>query len=113
MSDSLNYSQAPVLDAEQMEEQLDQFLDPVLSFRRSAAGPARQMSALNSKEQQIGLHWVAVIAATNAEFAYQYAAHFSTAVTFCKHDPDALRSWTIEAMSAFDERGLQLAFKVL
>lgn len=113
MSDSLNSLKAYKLDAEQMEEQLDHYLDPVLSFRRSAAGPAGQMASLTTNEQRIGLHWVAVIAATNAEFAYQYAAHFSDAIRYLKHDIEALESWTIEAMSAFDERGLQLAFKVL
>lgn len=100
-------------NAEDMEEQLDQFLDPVLSFRRSAAGPAQQMSALTMQEQQFGLHWVGVIASTNAEMAYQYAAHFSDAVLFLQHDLDAVENWTIEAMSAFDERGLQLCIKVL
>ncbi|MCW8932961.1 MAG: VWA domain-containing protein [Gammaproteobacteria bacterium] len=106
-------NQVQPLDAETMEEQLDQFLDPVLSFRRSAAGPAKQMSALNAKEQQFGLHWVGVIASTNAEMAYQYAAHFSDAVIFLQHDLDAVENWTIEAMSAFDERGLQLCIKIL
>ncbi len=101
------------LNAEDMEEQLDQFLDPVLSFRRSAAGPAKQMSVLSVKEQQFGLHWVKVIASTNAEMAFQYAAHFSDAVLFLQHDLDAVEYWTIEAMSAFDERGLQLCIKVL
>ncbi|MCU7818520.1 MAG: hypothetical protein KZQ56_13565 [gamma proteobacterium symbiont of Lucinoma myriamae] len=71
------------------------------------------MASLNANEQKIALHWVGVIAATNAEFSYQYAAHFSDAIRYLKHNIDALESWTIEAMSAFDERGLQLAFKVL
>ncbi len=102
-----------LLDAEAMEDRLDQFLDPVLSFRRSAAGPAKQMAALSSAEQQFALHWVAVIASTNAEMAYQYAANFSNAVSFLQHDLDALENWTIEAMCAFDERGLQLCIKVL
>ena len=101
------------LNAEDMEEQLDQYLDPVLSFRRSAAGPAKQMAALSTQEQQFGLHWVEVIALTNAEMAYQYAAHFSEAVLFLQHDLDAVEHWTIAAMSAFDERGLQLCIKVL
>ncbi len=114
MSDSLQaYNNTGSLDAEQMEEQLDHYLDPVLSFRRSAAGPAGQMALLNSSDQQFALHWVAVIADTNAEFAYQYAAYFSAAISYLKHDHEALESWTIEAMSAYDERGLQLAFKVL
>lgn len=101
------------LSAEAMEEQLDQYLDPVLSFRRSAAGPAKKMSTLSTEEQQFGLHWVKIIAATNAEMAYQFAANFSDAVLYLQHDLDAVKKWTIEAMSAFDERGLQLCIKVL
>ena len=101
------------LNAEEMEEKLDQFLDPVLSFRRSAVGPAKLMAALNAEEQKFGLHWVEIIAATNAEMAYQFAATFSDAVFALKHDLDAVKIWTVEAMSAFDERGLQLSIKVL
>jgi len=102
-----------LLNADELEECLDQFLDPVLSFRRSAAAPAEQMAALNVDEQQFALHWVAIIAATNAEFAYQYATYLSTALDCLKHDLEALRSWTIEAMSAYDQKGLQLAIKIL
>ncbi len=102
-----------ILNAEDMEERLDQFLDPILSFRRSAVGPAKQMSMLTVEEQQFGLHWVEVIASTNAEMAYQYAAHFSDAILLLRHDLNAVENWTIEAMSAFDERGLQLCIKVL
>lgn len=54
-------SDTDALNAEQMEDRLDQFLDPVLSFRRSAAGPATQMASLNVQEQQFGLHWVEII----------------------------------------------------
>ena len=100
-------------NAEDMEEQLDQYLDPVLSFRRSATGPAKQISALTVKEQQFALHWVEVIALTNAEMAFQYAAHFSDAILFLQHDLKAVEQWTIEAMSAFDEKGLQLSIKIL
>ncbi|MCU7819567.1 MAG: hypothetical protein KZQ57_12040 [gamma proteobacterium symbiont of Lucinoma myriamae] len=46
MSDSLNSLNVHKFDAEQMEEQLDHYLDPVLSFRRSAAGPAGQIDVV-------------------------------------------------------------------
>lgn len=112
MSDNIS-NNLSAKNAEEMEELLDQFLDPVLSFRRSAAGPAGQLAALTASEQNFCLHWAAVIAATNAEFAFQYAAYFSPAVAFLKHDQEAIKSWTIDAMSAFDERGLHFAIKVL
>ncbi|MCK5697442.1 MAG: hypothetical protein KAI02_04715 [Gammaproteobacteria bacterium] len=100
-------------NADAIEEQLDHFLDPVLSFRRSALGPAQQIATLSASEQYLCLHWIEIITSINAEFAYQYAAYFSTAVKELKHDQEALKSWTIDAMSAYDERGLQLAIKVL
>ncbi len=100
-------------NAEVMEERLDKFLDPVLSFRRSAAEPAKQITALEYSEQQFALHWIEIIASTNAEMAFQYAAHFSDAVTFLQHDLNAVETWTFEAMSLFDERGLQHCIKVL
>ena len=102
-----------ILNASELEEYLDQFLDPVLSFRRSAAGPAEAIAQLAKKEQQFSLHWVKIIAATNAEFAYQYAASVAAAIVSLQQDIQAIELWTIEAMSAYDERGLQLACKVL
>ncbi|MCU7834004.1 MAG: nitric oxide reductase activation protein [gamma proteobacterium symbiont of Taylorina sp.] len=113
MSYQKQNSSFKVLDAAQMEEQLDCFLDSVLSFRRSAAGPAKQMATLNSKEQAFGLHWVEIISATNAEMAFQFSACFSDAVLALQHDLNAVEHWIVEAMSAFDERGLQFANKVL
>ena len=96
-----------------MEEKLDPFLDPVLSFRRSAIGPAKQMASLNAQEQQFGLHWVEIIAATNAEMAYQFSANFAQAVLSLQHDLEAVQLWIVDAMTAFDEKGLQLSIKVL
>ncbi len=104
---------SPALNADELEEQLDRFLDPVLSFRRSAALPAQQIASLEPSKQQFALHWVAIISATNAEFAYQYAASFSAACVFFKQQQDALQAWTIEAMQAYDERGLQFSCKIL
>jgi nitric oxide reductase NorD protein len=107
MSTNFESSSSEALNAEAMEERLDKFLDPVLSFRRSAAGPAKQIATLAYSEQQFALHWIEIIASMNAEMAFQYAAHFSDAVTFLQHDLDAVETWTFEAMSLFDERGLQ------
>jgi nitric oxide reductase NorD protein len=99
--------------AEEMEEKLDQFLDPVLSFRRTAAAPARKLSRFKRKQQDNVLHWVEVIAATNAEMAYQYADKFPEAMQYLHDDLDAVECWIIEAITAFDEKGLQLSIQVL
>ena len=101
------------LNTEEMEEQLDKHLDPVLSFRRSAALPAEKMASLTIEQQQFGLHWVSVIAATNAEMAYQFAANYSNAIKDFKQNLEALESWIVESMSAFDKKGLQLSMTVL
>ncbi len=110
MSDSISNSP---FNAEQVEEQLDKHLEPVLSFRRSAAEPARQIATLDIKAQNFALHWVEVIALTNAEMSYQFAANVTDAVLKLESDLGAVEQWIIEAMQAFDERGLQLAFTVL
>lgn len=96
-----------------MEEQLDQFLDPVLSFRRTAAVPARGLSGFSREQQDKALHWVEVIAATNAEMAYQYADQFPAAMQYLHNDLDAVECWMVEAITAFDEKGLQLSMQVL
>ena len=101
------------LNTQEMEEQLDKYLDPVLSFRRSANLPASTMANLTIEQQQFGLHWVSVIAATNAEMAYQFAANYANAVTCLQQNLEAVESWIIESMSAFDKKGLQLSMTVL
>ena len=53
---------------------MDVYLDPALSSRRTAAGPARDLAAFPAREQGFVLHWGAVIARDNAELAYQFTA---------------------------------------
>lgn len=101
------------LNTEEIEEQLDKHLDPVLSFRRSATLPAEKMAGLTIEQQQFGLHWVSVIAASNAEMAYQFAANYSNAIKNLQQNLKAVESWIIESMSAFDKKGLQFSMTVL
>jgi nitric oxide reductase NorD protein len=101
------------LNAQEMEDKLDHFLDPVLSFRRSAAAPAKKIAELSLSEQKFALHWVEIVSASNAEMAYQFSAHFSDAVSALKNDLDAVELWLVKAMSAYDERGVQFSNKVL
>ena len=62
------------LTAAEIEEKLDEFLDPVLSSRRTAGGLARALAAFERSQQDFVTRWVDIIAKTNAEMAYQFAA---------------------------------------
>lgn len=99
------------LNAEQMEERLDEFLDPVLSSRRTAAAPARELAHLDRERQEFVLHWVAVIAKTNAELSFQFAAFASKAMG--RMDLDGVHGWLIQAMDAYDTKGLMQAIACL
>ncbi|MBE9525748.1 MAG: hypothetical protein IME94_02145 [Proteobacteria bacterium] len=61
-----------LLNADQMEEKLDQFLDPVLSFRHSATGPAKQMASFNAQEQQYGLQLSIKVLLNSTDFAQNH-----------------------------------------
>ncbi|MFK5984602.1 MAG: nitric oxide reductase activation protein [Pseudomonadota bacterium] len=97
----------------QMEEQLEIYLDPVLSSRRSAANPAAKMAKLTAQQQQFAMHWVKVLTATNAEMAFQFVDKFDQAIVQLENDFDALESWIVDAISAYDRKGLQLSISVL
>ncbi len=60
--------------ANALEDRLDEILDPVLSSRRTATRLAETIAPLARDLQDFTLHWTAVIARTNPEMAYQFAA---------------------------------------
>jgi len=62
------------LTAPALEDRLDDLLDAVLSSRRTATRLAEGIAPLPRDQQDFVLHWVAVIARTNPEMAYQFAA---------------------------------------
>jgi nitric oxide reductase NorD protein len=102
-------SQRP-LTAADIEERLDEPLDPVLSSRRTAAGPARALAAFERDEQDFVLRWVGIIAKTNAEMAYQFAAQAPAALNVMSLE--AMESWVIHAMDVYDKLGLYPASAV-
>ena len=92
-------------DAHRLEERLDDALDPVLSSRRTAQPLALKLAALLDRElQDFTLHWVAVIARTSGEMAYQFAALAPDVLR--KLDPATAEAWIIHAMDTFDREGL-------
>ncbi|HEV8520555.1 MAG TPA: hypothetical protein VGQ54_18405 [Burkholderiales bacterium] len=92
------------LGASELEARLDDALDPVLSSRRTAHPLALKLAPLKRELQDFALRWVAVIARTNGEMAYQFAALAPEALL--KLDPATVEAWIIHAMDTFDREGM-------
>jgi len=92
------------LGARELEARLDDALDPVLSSRRTAHPLALKLAPLKRELQDFALRWVAVIARTNGEMAYQFAALAPEALL--KLDPATVEAWIIHAMDTFDREGM-------
>jgi nitric oxide reductase NorD protein len=92
------------LGANQLEERLDEALDAVLSSRRTAQPLALRLAPLERELQDFTLHWVAVIARTSSEMAYQFAALAPEILR--KLDLATTEAWIIHAMDTFDREGL-------
>ncbi|MBI4206374.1 MAG: nitric oxide reductase activation protein [Betaproteobacteria bacterium] len=92
------------LTAAALEDRLDELLDPVLSSRRTATRLAQAIAPLPRAHQDFVLHWVAVIARTNPEMAYQFAAAAPQALATL--DLSFAEAWIIEAMDTYDREGL-------
>lgn len=92
------------LTADGIERALDELLDAVLSARRTTARIAAALATLARHEQDFVLHWVAVIARTNPEMAYQFATAAPQALATL--DAAAAEDWIIQAMDTYDREGL-------
>ena len=102
---------AEALSAAELEARLDEYLDPVLSIRRSAAPLAQALRAGTRAQQDFALHWVEVIAKTNPEMAYQFAAH--APVAFARMALEDVENWIVAAMDTYDKLGMYPAVAVL
>jgi nitric oxide reductase NorD protein len=102
---------AEPLTATALEERLDELLDAVLSSRRTATRLAQSLADLPREWQEFALHWVAVIARTNPEMAYQFAAAAPQALA--AFDLPSAEAWIIEAMDTYDREGLYRGSQVL
>nr|MBS0021275.1 class I SAM-dependent methyltransferase [Gammaproteobacteria bacterium] len=103
--------QRRALSAHEIEERLDVYLDPVLSSRRTAAGPARSLAELPRGQQDFALHWIEVICRTSGEMAYQIAAHAAQA--FGVLEERAVEAWIVRAIDVYDTAGLHPAIAAL
>jgi len=100
-------STSPTLSADQIEEQLDRYLDSILSSRRTAAEPARRLASLKSTQQQKAFDWIEIISSTNAELAFQFANYVPQAMR--SMDDEGVKAWVLKAMDVFDISGLHVA----
>ncbi|MDG1192942.1 MAG: hypothetical protein P8N03_03655, partial [Arenicellales bacterium] len=92
------------LSADQILEQLNQTLDPVLSSSRTAARPAAELALCSDAEQSFALRWLEIIARTNSELGFQFIAHVPHA--FRNMSLDQVETWLIRAMDIYDRQGL-------
>ena len=95
---------ASALTYEQIEHLLDEYLDPVLSSRRTSEEPARGLLPLTLEQQQFALHWTDIIRKSNAEMAYQFVSHAPKA--FKLMALDGAHAWLLHAIDVYDKEGL-------
>lgn len=102
---------AVALTASQLEEILEEHLDPVLSSRRTASPIAQKLALLPASQQAFILRWVEIVARTGTEMAYQVAAASPEAFKYL--DERGVEEWIIHAMDVYDKEGLYPASNVL
>ena len=92
------------LGCQQLEQALEEHLDPVLSSRRTAEEPALGLAPLPRKQQEFALHWTGVIQKSNSEMAYQFVSHVPRALALM--GIDGVHAWLLRAMDIYDKEGL-------
>jgi nitric oxide reductase NorD protein len=110
-SDRASPAPAARIPRVEIEAALDRLLDPVLSARRTVADVAARIALLARTHQDFVLHWVVVVARTNIELAYQFAAAAPEALAVM--EPAIAEGWVVEAMDRYDQEGLHRAAQVL
>jgi len=101
----------PPFSHSQIEERLDVVLEPVLSSRRTASGPANTLANCGRPQQDFALRWAGITARTNAEMAYQFVANVPAALQ--QMDETGVEAWLIHAMDVYDSRGLHSGIAAL
>ncbi|MDH3637952.1 MAG: hypothetical protein OES09_05750, partial [Gammaproteobacteria bacterium] len=94
----------PPLTAGEIEDRLEEFLDPVLSSRRTAEQPSRSLAAFPHDIQEFVLRWVGIIVKTNAEMGFQFAQHAAQGLELM--GLVEMEEWVIRAMDIYDKQGL-------
>ncbi len=94
----------PNVNQRQIEQVLDEYLDAVLSSRRTAEEPARGLTALPAAQQEFALRWTDVIRKSNSEMGYQFVSHAPRALALI--GMEGTRQWLLAAMDVYDKEGL-------
>jgi len=102
--------EAPLSPGE-LEDRLEEILDPVLSSRRTAGPLAKALAPLSAHQQYFVLHWAAAVAASSTELAYQVVALAPEALA--RLDLEDLEAWLVRAMDVYDREGLYPASATL
>lgn len=95
------------LDADQLEDMLEDILWAEASSKR---GAALALAALRRRQQEFALHWVRTLEKDNAACAYQFLIHADRALRALSL-PDVER-WIIQGMDVYDQSGLYAAVEV-
>jgi nitric oxide reductase NorD protein len=90
-------------ERKQIEDILEELLAACLSSRRTAARIVPAIAALARPQQEFVLHWVRVVAQSNAELAYQFAAAVPRALALL--GARGTETWLIAVLDVFDREG--------
>ncbi len=94
-----------------LEERLEDLLEPVLSFSRTATHAARELLRLQRDRQEYALHWIEVCSKSSFELAFHLAEQFATAAA--ELSGPGLERWIKSLLDTFDVEGLDAALNVM
>lgn len=97
--------------AEEVEERLEEHVEAVLSSRRTATLAAQQLAVFDRRQQEFVLHWVAAVAGSNSEMAYQVATLAPQAMR--QLDLADVEAWILSAMDEYDRNGVTAGISIL
>lgn len=100
-----------LLSTKNIEEQLNRFLEPVLSVKRKVSIQAQAIAKLCPERQEFIFHWVEMTARSNVEMAFQFA-HFAP-IAFATLTNKQVEQWLLNAIDMFDATGLYAAIDAL
>ena len=90
---------------------LEKFTGPILDRHDNCDDLIATIAALNKSDQDLICHWTEVVGACDKELAAHFVAKAPGA--FGHMDQAGVEAWVIEAMDAFDNRGLGFGMEVL
>jgi len=95
------------LNAEELEEQLEEILWAEASSKNAAA---QQLAYLDHAQQQFVLHWVAALEKDNTACAYQFLTHAHRALQ--ELQITEVEAWILQGLDVYDRSGLYAAVEV-